>query len=48
MGKKNHGKTHIHCRRCGGHSYHVRDKTCSACGYGRSPKLRSYNWQNKF
>ncbi|MDD1779441.1 MAG: 50S ribosomal protein L37e, partial [Candidatus Helarchaeota archaeon] len=33
---KHHKKTHIRCRRCGRHSYHVRDKICSACGFGQS------------
>jgi len=45
-GKKNN-KTHITCRRCGRHSYHVRDKKCSACGFGKTKKLRTYNWQWK-
>ncbi|HLD42720.1 MAG TPA: 50S ribosomal protein L37e [Candidatus Nanoarchaeia archaeon] len=45
MGKKNKGKTHIHCRRCSKHSYHVRKKICSSCGYGKSSRLRSYTWQ---
>ncbi len=43
MGKKQK-KTHIPCRRCGGHSYHIRKKACSSCGYGKTSKLRSYNW----
>ncbi len=38
--------THIRCRRCGRHSYHVRKKRCAACGYP-SPKLRSFNWSWK-
>ncbi|RMF91106.1 MAG: 50S ribosomal protein L37e [Methanobacteriota archaeon] len=45
-GKRN--KTvHIRCRRCGKSSYHVRQKTCSACGFGRSRRLRSYAWQGQ-
>ncbi|MBS7656489.1 MAG: 50S ribosomal protein L37e [Candidatus Bathyarchaeia archaeon] len=45
---KRMGKTvHIHCRRCGRRSYHVRQKRCSACGFGESPRLRSYSWQTK-
>lgn len=43
MGKRNR-KTHIICRRCGKHSYHVRKKNCASCGFGRSSKIRRYNW----
>ena len=48
MGKRGGRPTHIRCRRCGRHSYHVRKKKCSFCGYGASSKLRKYSWQNKF
>lgn len=42
------GRTvHIRCRRCGEKTYHVRKKTCSACGFGASAKIRKYSWQNK-
>ena len=44
MGKKSGKKSHIQCRRCGNHSYHVRKKVCSSCGYGKSKKRRSYSW----
>ena len=44
MGKHSKKKTHIRCRRCGHHSYNVRAKYCSHCGYGRSPKMRKYSW----
>jgi large subunit ribosomal protein L37e len=37
---------HIRCRRCGRHSYHVRLKRCSACGYPRS-KIYKHSWKNK-
>lgn len=37
----------IRCRRCGRSSYHVRKKACSSCGFGKSPKLRSYSWAKK-
>ncbi|MGV8161716.1 MAG: 50S ribosomal protein L37e [Candidatus Nanoarchaeia archaeon] len=47
MGKKSGKKSHIHCRRCGSRSYHVKHKICSSCGFGRSKRLRSYNWQKK-
>ena len=46
-GKKGSSKTHIVCRRCGRHSYHIRKKRCAACGFGETKKLRSYTWQNK-
>ncbi|MFB0501529.1 MAG: 50S ribosomal protein L37e [Candidatus Bathyarchaeia archaeon] len=42
------GKTlHIRCRRCGRRAYNVREKRCSACGYGDSTKIRRYSWQTK-
>lgn len=45
FGKKSKGKTHIRCRRCGRHAYHVRHKYCAACGYGRSARIRRYDWK---
>jgi len=47
FGKRGRSKTHIICRRCGRHAYHVRKKRCAACGYGASPRIRRYSWQNK-
>jgi len=47
MGRKSGKKTHIVCRRCGKRTYHIRKKRCSSCGYGKSKRLRSYNWQKK-
>lgn len=47
MGMKSGKKSHIICRRCGGHSYHARKKVCSSCGYGNSAKRRKYSWQSK-
>ena len=42
------GKTvHIKCRRCGRRAYHIRQKACSACGYGASARLRGYSWSTK-
>jgi len=38
-------KTHIICRRCGRHAFNVRKGYCAACGYGRSKRIRSYNWK---
>jgi large subunit ribosomal protein L37e len=46
FGKRNK-RTHILCRRCGSKSYHVRTKECSACGYGKSSKLKKLAWQWK-
>jgi large subunit ribosomal protein L37e len=37
-------KTHTICRRCGKHAYHVQKKVCAACGFGKTSKIRSYNW----
>jgi large subunit ribosomal protein L37e len=47
FGKKSKGKTHIRCRRCGGHSYHVNKKKCSYCGFGADTKIRQYNWARR-
>lgn len=47
QGKKSRRKLHIACRRCGKISYHMKDKICSACGFGRSARMRSYTWQKK-
>ncbi|MEK6960122.1 MAG: 50S ribosomal protein L37e [Nanoarchaeota archaeon] len=47
MGKMNKRRSHIYCRRCGGHAYHIHDKVCAKCGYGRSTKLRAFTWQKK-
>jgi len=46
MGRKSGKKNMIRCRRCGRHAYHIRKKKCSSCGFGKSSKLRKYNWQN--
>jgi len=46
FGKKNK-KTHIACRRCGRHTYHIRHKVCSACGFGKSAKMNDYKWKTK-
>ncbi|HLC88534.1 MAG TPA: 50S ribosomal protein L37e [Candidatus Nanoarchaeia archaeon] len=47
MGRKSGKKTHIRCRRCGGHTFHVRKKKCASCGYGSTATLRKYNWNKK-
>ena len=46
-GKASGKKTHIHCRRCGKITYHIRKKVCSSCGFGKSAKMRKYTWQTK-
>jgi len=50
-GTPSFGKRHktrvIRCRRCGRRSYHIRHKACSACGFGKSEKIRSYAWQTR-
>jgi large subunit ribosomal protein L37e len=37
-------KTHIICRRCGRHSYHIRKKRCSFCGFGETKRIKKYSW----
>jgi len=45
---KRMGKTlHIRCRRCGRRAYNVKEKRCSACGYGATTRIRNYAWQTK-
>jgi large subunit ribosomal protein L37e len=46
MGKRQK-KTHIICRRCGKRAYHVRKKVCSACGFGKSKRIKHFGWQRK-
>jgi large subunit ribosomal protein L37e len=46
-GKMGSKKTHIVCRRCGKITYHVTNKICSSCGYGKSARMRSYKWSKK-
>jgi len=45
-GKRNKTR-HIACRRCVSIFYHVRHKVCSACGFGRSTRIRKYQWLTK-
>ncbi|PSN84548.1 50S ribosomal protein L37e [Candidatus Marsarchaeota G2 archaeon ECH_B_SAG-F08] len=47
QGLKGRSKTHIRCRRCGHHSYHIRKHKCAHCGFGKSKKLREYSWLKK-
>jgi large subunit ribosomal protein L37e len=45
--KRNKGRLHIRCRRCGRASYHKIKSVCSKCGYGNSAKLKRFNWNKK-
>ncbi|HDI07153.1 MAG TPA: 50S ribosomal protein L37e [Candidatus Bathyarchaeota archaeon] len=47
MGKRSRKTLHIKCRRCGRRAYHVSKKRCAACGYGESPRIKSYSWKTK-
>ncbi|MBT3985269.1 50S ribosomal protein L37e [archaeon] len=47
MGRKSGKTTHIRCRRCGKPSYHKIKHICSSCGYGKTAKIRKYNWQKE-
>ncbi len=47
MGKRSRKKTHIRCRRCGRRSYNPTKKYCAACGFGKTTKIRRYNWQTR-
>ncbi|MBS3816241.1 MAG: 50S ribosomal protein L37e [Candidatus Thermoplasmatota archaeon] len=44
QGKKSSGKSHITCRRCGKKSFNVKKGYCASCGFGRSAKMKDYNW----
>ncbi|MBI2108073.1 50S ribosomal protein L37e [Candidatus Woesearchaeota archaeon] len=48
MGKKSGKSNMIHCRRCGKRTYHKRKKKCSSCAFGKSARLRRYEWQKKY
>ncbi len=47
FGKHNKASTHKMCRRCGSHSYHKRLGYCASCGFGKTSRLRTYNWNVK-
>ncbi len=47
MGKRGRKIVHIKCRRCGRVSFHWRKGYCAACGFGRSKRMRKYNWLKK-
>ena len=46
-GKLNKGSNHIPCRRCGKKAFHKKASICASCGFGRSPKLRTFAWNKK-
>lgn len=46
-GKQSGKNTHIRCRRCGKHAYHIKKKSCASCGFGSTKQIRRFNWQNK-
>lgn len=46
MGKRQK-RTHVRCRRCGKVSMNIHTKRCTACGFGRSPRMKSYKWEKK-
>ena len=47
MGKKSGKKNMVICRRCGRKSFNIRKGVCAHCGFGKSKRLRKYNWQKK-
>lgn len=40
-------KTHIICRRCGKHAFHVQKRVCASCGFGKTAKRRKFAWAKK-
>lgn len=47
FGKMSRKDLHIPCRRCGRPSYHKINSVCSSCGYGKTSRLRTYNWKKE-
>lgn len=47
FGRHNKASTHKMCRRCGSHSFHKRLRYCASCGFGKTPRLRTYGWNVK-
>ena len=45
QGKKSGKSAAMACRRCGKVAYHKRHGVCSSCGFGKSSRIRSYNWK---
>lgn len=46
MGKRQK-RSHIRCRRCGKVSLNKHSRVCVSCGFGRTPRMKSYKWQRK-
>jgi large subunit ribosomal protein L37e len=46
FGKKNK-VSHILCRRCGKRSFNKSKGFCSACGFGKSKRMKKFSWQWK-
>lgn len=46
MGKFHSRLKHTSCRRCGRVSFHMQKGECSACGFGKSAKIKEYAWKN--
>ncbi|HUV82165.1 MAG TPA: 50S ribosomal protein L37e [archaeon] len=44
---KRQKRTHLKCRRCGSVSLNIHTKMCTSCGFGKTPRMRSYKWQRK-
>ncbi len=40
-------QTHGVCRRCGRKSFNRSKGQCSACGFGKTKKLKNESWKNK-
>mmetsp|Transcript_3559 Transcript_3559/g.6064 ORF Transcript_3559/g.6064 Transcript_3559/m.6064 type:complete len:92 (+) Transcript_3559:22-297(+) len=40
-------KTHMLCRRCAKHAFHITKKVCASCGYGATASMRQYGQQYK-
>ena len=47
MGQRGRGVLHIPCRRCGKRSRHKKTGVCASCGFGKTSKLRKWNWNKK-
>lgn len=37
-------RAHTICRRCGKHAYNIQKRVCASCGFGKTSKMRKYNW----
>jgi len=48
MGEKSGKKNMIYCRRCGKRTMNLHKGKCASCGFGKSRRIRDYNWAKKF